>query len=48
MLRDSALKTARTWAAKELAMSLWHCMSTTMNTTHTNRLTLNHHGYIKT
>jgi transposase len=28
-LRDSALKTARAWAIKELAMSLWHYVSKT-------------------
>ena len=29
VLRDSALKTARAWAIKELAMSLWHYVSKT-------------------
>jgi hypothetical protein len=29
VLRDSALKIARAWAIKELAMSLWHCVSKT-------------------
>lgn len=29
ILRDSALKTARAWAIKELAMSLWHYVSKT-------------------
>lgn len=29
ILRDSALKTARAWAIKELAMSLWHYISKT-------------------
>uniref|UniRef100_UPI003AF8A40C hypothetical protein n=1 Tax=Thiolapillus sp. TaxID=2017437 RepID=UPI003AF8A40C len=28
-LRDSTLKTARAWAIKELAMSLWHYVSKT-------------------
>ncbi|WP_445083863.1 transposase [Candidatus Vondammii sp. HM_W22] len=28
-LRDSTLKTARAWAIKEFAMSLWHCASKT-------------------